>query len=139
MVNHAQQGLRSRRLICALAAALGVAAGGASHAQAVRDNINIVGSSTVYPFATVVAEKFGRRNANFKTPMIESTGTGGGIKLFCAGVGVEHPDIANASRRIKPTEFDRLRQERRDGDRRGQDRLRRHRDREREERRGTTS
>jgi phosphate transport system substrate-binding protein len=71
--------------------------------QAVRDYISIVGSSTVYPFATVVAEQFGR-TSKFKTPKIESTGSGGGIKLFCAGVGVQHPDIANSSRRIKATE-----------------------------------
>ena len=71
--------------------------------QAARDYISIVGSSTVYPFATVVAEQFGR-TSKFKTPKIESTGSGGGIKLFCAGVGVQHPDIANSSRRIKPGE-----------------------------------
>jgi phosphate transport system substrate-binding protein len=71
--------------------------------QAVRDYISIVGSSTVYPFATVVAEQFGRAG-KFKTPKIESTGSGGGIKLFCAGVGVQHPDIANSSRRIKASE-----------------------------------
>jgi phosphate transport system substrate-binding protein len=70
-----------------------------------RDQIRIVGSSTVYPFATAVAEEFGR-SSSFKTPIIESTGTGGGMKLFCAGVGVEHPDVTNASRRIKQTEFD---------------------------------
>ncbi len=70
-----------------------------------RDNIMIVGSSTVYPFATVVAEYFGK-TSNFKTPIIESTGSGGGMKLFCSGVGVQHPDIANASRRIKKSEFD---------------------------------
>ncbi|MGD8934772.1 MAG: PstS family phosphate ABC transporter substrate-binding protein [Gammaproteobacteria bacterium] len=70
-----------------------------------RDYISIVGSSTVYPFATVVAETFGK-TTNFKTPKIESTGSGGGMKLFCAGVGVEHPDITNASRRIKKSEFD---------------------------------
>lgn len=68
-----------------------------------RDYISIVGSSTVYPFATVVAEKFGK-TTSFKTPKIESTGSGGGLKLFCAGVGVEHPDITNASRRIKKSE-----------------------------------
>ena len=67
------------------------------------DYINIVGSSTVYPFATVVAEQFGKTTA-FKTPKIESTGSGGGLKLFCAGVGTEHPDITNASRRIKKSE-----------------------------------
>jgi phosphate transport system substrate-binding protein len=70
-----------------------------------RDQIRIVGSSTVYPFATVVAEEFGRSTGN-KTPIIESTGTGGGLKLFCAGVGVSHPDITNASRRIVQSEVD---------------------------------
>jgi phosphate transport system substrate-binding protein len=100
MGNDARQGLRSRRLISTLAAAFSVAACGASHAQTVRDNINVVGSSTVYPFATVVAENFRRRNGSFKTPKIEPTGSGGGIKAFCAGVGVQHPDIANSSRRI---------------------------------------
>jgi phosphate transport system substrate-binding protein len=68
-----------------------------------RDNINIVGSSTVYPFATIVAEKFGQ-NSGFKTPVIESTGTGGGMKLFCAGIGVDKPDFTNASRAIKSSE-----------------------------------
>ena len=70
-----------------------------------RDYISIVGSSTVYPFATVVAETFGK-STSFKTPKIESTGSGGGMKLFCSGVGVEHPDITNASRRIKKSEYD---------------------------------
>ena len=70
-----------------------------------RDTINIVGSSTVYPFATVVAERFGR-NTDFPTPKLESTGSGGGMKLFCAGVGVQHPDITNASRRMKKGEFE---------------------------------
>ncbi|MEW5908667.1 MAG: PstS family phosphate ABC transporter substrate-binding protein [Thermodesulfobacteriota bacterium] len=74
-------------------------------AGAARDSISIVGSSTVYPFATVVAERFGK-GTQFKTPKIESTGTGGGFKLFCAGVGVEHPDITNASRRMKQSEFE---------------------------------
>src|SRR5210317_2328506 len=74
----------------------------ANFAQA-RDQIKIVGSSTVYPYATVVAEKFGK-GGKFKTPVIESTGTGGGMKLFCAGVGVNHPDITNASRAIKTNE-----------------------------------
>ncbi len=77
-----------------------LAAGGA-HAQ--RDQIRIVGSSTVYPFSTKVAEQFGR-TSRFKTPVVESTGSGGGIKLFCAGVGVEHPDLVNASRAIKSSE-----------------------------------
>lgn len=70
-----------------------------------RDYISIVGSSTVYPFATVVAEQYGK-STRFKTPKIESTGSGGGIKLFCGGVGVEHPDITNASRRIKKSEVE---------------------------------
>jgi phosphate transport system substrate-binding protein len=68
-----------------------------------RDQINIVGSSTVYPFSTVVAERFGK-SGKFKTPVIESTGTGGGMKLFCAGIGVNTPDMSNASRKIKTKE-----------------------------------
>jgi len=84
------------------AAAILAASVGVSKAEA-RDYISIVGSSTVYPFATVVAEQFGK-TTNFKTPKIESTGSGGGLKLFCAGVGVEHPDITNASRAIKQSE-----------------------------------
>mgnify|MGYP001828934382 FL=1 len=72
---------------------------------ATRDYISVVGSSTVYPFATVVAEQFGK-TSEFKTPKIESTGSGCGLKLFCAGVGVEHPDITNASRRIKRSEVE---------------------------------
>jgi phosphate transport system substrate-binding protein len=82
-------------------------AGSLGLAQAAsRDTISIVGSSTVYPFATVVAERFGRNSNNFKAPKIESTGTGGGLKLFCSGAGADTPDIANASRRIKQAEFD---------------------------------
>jgi len=68
-----------------------------------RNQIKIVGSSTVYPFSTTVAENFGRTTA-FKTPIVESTGSGGGLKLFCSGVGENHPDITNASRRIKASE-----------------------------------
>ena len=70
-----------------------------------RDQIRIVGSSTVYPFSTTVAEQFGK-TSGFKTPVVESTGSGGGLKLFCAGVGPEFPDITNASRRIMQTEVD---------------------------------
>ena len=76
-----------------------------SAAWAARDHINVVGSSTVYPFATVVAEQFGRAT-RFKTPKIEATGSGGGLKLFCAGIGVKHPDITNASRAIKKSEIE---------------------------------
>ena len=69
-----------------------------------RDQINIVGSSTVYPFSTVVAETFGNKTG-IKVPKIESTGSGGGMKLVCKGLGTSHPDITNASRRIKKNEF----------------------------------
>ncbi len=69
-----------------------------------RDQIQIVGSSTVFPFSTSVAEQFGQKTS-FKTPVVESTGSGGGMKLFCAGVGENTPDITNASRRIKENEF----------------------------------
>lgn len=74
-------------------------------AVSARDYINIVGSSTVYPFTTVVAETFGK-TTRFKTPKIESTGSGGGFKLFCDGVGVKYPDITNSSRAIKKSEVD---------------------------------
>jgi len=77
----------------------------AVQAQSGRDYVSVVGSSTVYPFTTTVAEQFGRAG-KFKTPKVESTGTGGGIKLFCGGVGVQHPDAVNASRAIKQSEID---------------------------------
>lgn len=70
-----------------------------------RRSIRIVGSSTVYPFSKAVAERFTRANPGVPAPVVESTGTGSGIKLFCAGVGAQHPDIANASRRMKASEF----------------------------------
>jgi phosphate transport system substrate-binding protein len=70
-----------------------------------RDQIAIVGSSTVYPFTTAVAEQFGR-GGKFKTPKVESTGTGGGIKMFCAGIGPQHPDVVNASRAMKKSEVE---------------------------------
>ncbi|MBB42607.1 MAG: phosphate ABC transporter substrate-binding protein [Rhodospirillaceae bacterium] len=75
-------------------------------AASARDQIRVVGSSTVFPFSTAVAENFGRIT-KFKTPVIESTGTGGGAKLFCSGLGTRHPDITNASRRIKRSEINR--------------------------------
>lgn len=87
------------------ATALAAVAVTAGAAQA-RDQIRIVGSSTVFPFSTAVAETFGR-TSGFKTPVVESTGSGGGLKLFCSGVGVGHPDMTNASRRIKQSEVDR--------------------------------
>jgi len=89
-----------RKKISCLALAATLAAPVAAQA---RDYISIVGSSTVYPFSTVVAEQFGK-SGQFKTPKVESTGTGGGFKLFCNGVGVQHPDISNASRAIKSSE-----------------------------------
>ena len=73
-----------------------------------REQINVVGSSTVYPFAIVVAEKFGK-TTEFKTPKIESTGSGGGLKLFCAGVGKKHPDFTNSSRAITKKEIKKCR------------------------------
>ena len=78
----------------------GAGAGGGS-----RDSIRAVGSSTVFPFAKAVAESFARSNPGMKSPLIESTGSGGGIKLFCSGVGADTPDMANASRRMKASEF----------------------------------
>ncbi len=92
-----------RTFLIVLAAMLGSFSTAAQAAE--RDYISIVGSSTVYPFATVVAERFGT-SSDFRTPIIESTGSGGGLKLFCAGAGVDHPDITNASRRIKTSEVE---------------------------------
>ena len=91
-------------LVLAAAVAVGgLFAGGESHAE--RGQIHIVGSSTMFPFSTTVAEYFGK-SSSFPTPLVESTGSGGGLKLFCAGAGESHPDIANASRRIKKSEFE---------------------------------
>jgi phosphate transport system substrate-binding protein len=88
-----------RLLLSAVAIALAIAP-----AYAARDQIRVVGSSTVYPFTTTVAEQFGKKNG-VKTPIVESTGTGGGFKLFCAGTGDNHPDVTNASRAIKESEM----------------------------------
>ena len=88
-----------------LSAVIGVLVCGSVLAQAGRDYVYIVGSSTVYPFATVVAERFGR-GSNSRTPKVESTGSGGGLKLFCDGIGADYPDIANSSRAIKKSEID---------------------------------
>lgn len=85
-------------------ALLVLAAEGDARAQSGRDFVYVVGSSTVYPFATIVAERFGRAT-RFRTPKVESTGSGGGIKLFCDGVGVAFPDVVNASRRITAAEL----------------------------------
>lgn len=95
------------RKVCTAVATLAALAGfsGVAAAQSARDFITIVGSSTVYPFTTTVAEQFGRQG-RFRTPKVESTGTGGGLKLLCNGVGVQHPDAANASRRMNASEFE---------------------------------
>lgn len=89
-----------------ISAALALSACGSSGDNATRDSIRAVGSSTVYPFAKAVAESLARSNSEFKSPIIESTGTGGGMKLFCAGLGASTPDITNASRRMKKSEFE---------------------------------
>ena len=86
--------------ICASLSLAACAAGGGT-----RNSIRAVGSSTVYPFAKTVAEAFSRSNPEFPSPIIEATGSGGGINLFCAGLGASTPDIANASRRMKASEF----------------------------------
>ncbi len=89
--------------VSALALTLAACGGGQSNS---RDQIRAVGSSTVYPFAKAVSDSFASSNPGMKSPIIESTGTGAGMKLFCAGVGTQHPDIENASRRIKKSEYD---------------------------------
>jgi phosphate transport system substrate-binding protein len=94
----------STKFITTAAALAAVGMVGFADAASARDQIRIVGSSTVYPFTTAVAEQFGKSGGG-KTPVVESTGTGGGFKLFCAGVGVGHPDLTNASRAIKMGEF----------------------------------
>ncbi len=94
--------MNSKFIAFSAAAAVGMAA--FAGAASARDQIRIVGSSTVYPFTTAVAEQFGKSGG--KTPVVELTGTGGGLKLFCAGVGPDHPDVANASRAIKKGEFE---------------------------------
>lgn len=91
-------------LLASSAALLLSACGGAQSNS--REQIRAVGSSTVYPFAKIVADSLAKSNSTFKSPIIESTGTGAGMKLFCGGVGVQHPDIATASRRMKKSEFE---------------------------------
>ncbi|MDX2287749.1 MAG: PstS family phosphate ABC transporter substrate-binding protein [Hyphomicrobiaceae bacterium] len=92
--------------ILALTAAVAAAGSFAfADAASARDQIRIVGSSTVYPFTTAVAEQFGK-SSGLKTPIVESTGTGGGMKIFCEGVGVDKADATNASRRMKKGEFE---------------------------------
>src|SRR6478609_1149699 len=85
--------------------AASLAACGGGTGDATRDSVKVVGSSTVYPFAKLVAENFARAHPDMGSPLIESTGTGAGINLFCGGVGADHPDVVNASRRMKASEY----------------------------------
>lgn len=96
---------KSALALTALSASLMLAACGGTQNTA-REQIRAVGSSTVYPFAKAVSGSLAQTNTEFKSPIIEATGTGAGMKLFCAGVGVQHPDIANASRRMKASEYE---------------------------------
>lgn len=93
----------NKTLIAASIAAATLATTTFAGAAEARDQIRIVGSSTVFPFSTTVAEQFGK-TTKFRTPVVESTGSGGGMKLFCSGVGLDTVDITNASRRIKSSE-----------------------------------
>jgi phosphate transport system substrate-binding protein len=98
--------LLNRIKYIALCSTVAVASSLAYSTQALaREQVQVVGSSTVYPFSAIVAERFGNRG-KFKTPVIESTGTGGGMKLFCGGIGSKYPDISNASRAMKSSEWD---------------------------------
>jgi phosphate transport system substrate-binding protein len=93
----------TKKFLLATVSATLVAGIGTTTVQA-RNQIRIVGSSTVYPFTTAVAETFARNNPKFRAPIVESTGTGGGMKIFCSGIGPNYPDMTNASRRIKASE-----------------------------------
>lgn len=94
------------RILVAISAATAVAGTiGFAGAAAARDHIKIVGSSTVFPYTQAVAEEFTRKHGQ-KAPVVESTGTGGGMKIFCQGIGEQHPDITGASRAMKKSEWD---------------------------------
>ncbi len=97
--------LRKLMLIALPAIALAACGDSGSSSGGARTNVSVAGSSTVFPFATLAAESFVRANPSFAVPRVESIGTGGGIERFCAGVGAATPDIATASRRMKPTEL----------------------------------
>ena len=90
--------------VLAMAAAAGLMLTGCDSSGGTRESIRAVGSSTVYPFATAAAELFVQSNPGMKSPIIESTGTGGGMKLFCAGLGADTPDMTHASRQMKASE-----------------------------------
>src|SRR3712207_5269115 len=98
--------LKIQILVASVAAlALAACGSGNSGSGSGAGQLQIVGSSTVYPFTTAVAEQFQRTNPGMSA-IVESTGTGAGMKLFCAGVGDQHPDMTNASRRMKASEFE---------------------------------
>jgi phosphate transport system substrate-binding protein len=97
---------KTTTLTIALLATASLAACGGDSSGPSRDQIRAVGSSTVYPFAKTIAEGLTKTNPEIKSAIVESTGTGAGMKLFCAGVGVAHPDVENASRRMKKSEFE---------------------------------
>jgi phosphate transport system substrate-binding protein len=105
-MTRSNSGFRTFRAAALLAATAALAACNGGGGGGSRDSIRAVGSSTVYPFAKQVAESFARNHPDYKSPLIESTGTGGGIQLFCSGVGADTPDMANASRRMKVSEFE---------------------------------
>jgi phosphate transport system substrate-binding protein len=96
----------SNKLIACTAAAAVVGSFAFAGVAVARDQIQVAGSSTVLPYANIVAEQFGKANPNFKTPIVESGGTGAGIKQFCSGLGEATIDIANASRKIKKDEIE---------------------------------
>jgi phosphate transport system substrate-binding protein len=98
--------MNNLRITLVALGAASLAACGGSSGEGTRDSVRAVGSSTVYPFAKLVAENFAKSNPDMGSPIVESTGTGGGIELFCKGVGAQHPDIVNASRRMKASEFE---------------------------------
>ena len=99
------KGIIMKRLHKIILTATAVAVAAVPAYAQMRRNIRIVGSSTVYPFTKAVAERSARANPGVPSPIVESTGTGGGIKLFCGGVGAQHPDVVNASRRMKASEY----------------------------------
>jgi phosphate transport system substrate-binding protein len=103
-LQHQEISVSTKFIACTAAAAV-VGTFAFAGAAVARDQIRVVGSSTVYPFTTAVAEQFGKSGAG-KTPVVESTGTGGGMKIFCEGVGEDKADVTNASRRIKKGEFE---------------------------------
>lgn len=94
------------KIAFAALSSLALAACGGAGTGGTRDTVRVVGSSTVFPFAKKVGELFAQGNPTLKAPLIESTGSGAGINLFCAGLGPSTPDVANASRRMKAGEFE---------------------------------